>query len=452
MNQSAMKRDISGMPSGAEPSPHNRKFRIGVIAMLICQGSLVVLLFGMHVLLARFLGVDQYGVFTYAWAWMTCLAVLASMGMDRFLVKQVSVLSAKGEWSVLRGILRWSNMTVIIASTLTALVVSFVAWVVTGFEVSSDLEVFWVAMSLLPIISLNRVCQAALCGFHHILVSQIPLLTPQIVFLILAGCVLWMGGKFDSFNAMRLYGFASVTGLIVSLLLLRRYRPVAVGKASPSYLGRIWLPPAFSIMLVSGMQIINTYADILMLGAITGVKYAGIYTVATRAAGVVTLVLVAFNIALAPTFAKRYATGELGQLQKYMTRCSRLILLLSFPVAVGLMVFGKWLLLICGEAFVEGWYPLTVLCCAQLFSSFVGPVALLLMMSGHEKRALFGTGLGALTNVVLNAILIPQYGMAGAAWATGMSIVVWNVALSLSVFQKIRIFPTVIGRIFRVKA
>ena len=73
--------------------------------------------------------------------------------------------------------------------------------------------------------------------------------------------------------------------------------------------------------------------------------------------------------------------------------------------------------------------PLILLCAGQSVSAFFGSVGNLLSMSGREWIALCGLLVSTAVNVFLNWLLIPEYGIEGAAVATGISIATWNVCL-----------------------
>jgi len=77
----------------------------------------------------------------------------------------------------------------------------------------------------------------------------------------------------------------------------------------------------------------------------------------------------------------------------------------------------------------------------------VGPVALTLVMVGHEKITTIGVVCGAILNIILNFAFIPKWGIEGAAAATSISTIVWNVILVIWLYKKSGIHTTVLGKI-----
>lgn len=69
----------------------------------------------------------------------------------------------------------------------------------------------------------------------------------------------------------------------------------------------------------------------------------------------------------------------------------------------------------------------------------------ILNMTGHERDAALGLALGAFINIVLNAVLVPVWDIEGAALATGMSLVVWNVFLVTRVRRRLSLDSTALG-------
>jgi O-antigen/teichoic acid export membrane protein len=110
------------------------------------------------------------------------------------------------------------------------------------------------------------------------------------------------------------------------------------------------------------------------------------------------------------------------------------------------MIFARWPLLLFGDGFVAGQTALRILAGCQLFNAAAGPVGVLLVSGGHGRVMAWALGSAVVVNLVLNAVLIPPLGMAGAALATGTSTIVWNGLLIVHVLRRLGIDPTVLGR------
>jgi O-antigen/teichoic acid export membrane protein len=108
-------------------------------------------------------------------------------------------------------------------------------------------------------------------------------------------------------------------------------------------------------------------------------------------------------------------------------------------VALGLFIgaTSPWILQLFGESYTEASGFLWLLIGGLIIRSLVGPAESLLTMVGQERACAAAYGLTLLVNVVLNLLLIPQFGLWGAAMATATSMVVEALALWLVVKRRL---------------
>ena len=93
------------------------------------------------------------------------------------------------------------------------------------------------------------------------------------------------------------------------------------------------------------------------------------------------------------------------------------------------MLFGYVVLGIFVSDFTAGYVALLVLLAGQLINAVSGPVGYVMTMTGHQHRAARIIGVCAFVNIVLNAMLIPLFGMSGAASATAITTAMWNLMM-----------------------
>ena len=404
--------------------------------------------FIISLLLARLLGVAGFGAYSFALAWVGLLNIPSILGFDRLLIREVAVHRTRAEWGLMKGLLLRTSQLVLLASCTVALIAAGVAWLLSGGLEPRMLHAFWVAMILLPLTSLSLLRQAALRGLYRVVSGLTPelLIRPALFIVLIGGAYLVFDGGLSASWAVGINAIALLVAFLAGAAMLRRNLPGVVKSERPVYATRLWLGSALPLIFVSGAQVISTRADIVMLGIIRGAEEAGIYTVATRGADLIAFVLLAVNAAFGPVVAGLYAAGDLGRLQRVVTKSTRFIFLASLPLAISFIVFGWWFMLIFGEEFTRGATALAILSAGQLISAAVGTVGVLLVMTNHERSAAVGVGIGAGVNVGLNAVLIPTFGLEGAAVATMSSLVVSNLIIAMLVYKKLGIYPGVLGR------
>lgn len=402
--------------------------------------------FVVSVLLARFLGAEGYGIYAYALAWANLLGVLATLGLDRLLTREVAAYQTRSEWGLMRGLLQRANQAVLLVSLGLALGAAVVAALV--FE-GLMLSTFWLALVLLPLVALTNLRQAAMRGLHRVVLGQLPefLVRPLLLILLVVGAYLALEGKFTASWAMGMHVVAAGAAFLMGAIMLIKYLPQTIKMASTTYQTRWWAQSALYLLAISAMSVINDRTPTLMLGAMKGTEAVGVYAVAYRGASLVSFVLFAINAILAPTIASLYASQEMQRLQRIITKSARLILALSLPIALGLLVFGDWLLLLFGPEFVQGRVALSIMSLGYLVNAAMGSVGFLLTMTGHERDVAIGIGLSAVMSVALNALLIPQWSTEGAALATALCMAFWNLLLAVRVRKRLGIYPTALGRI-----
>jgi len=243
--------------------------------------------------------------------------------------------------------------------------------------------------------------------------------------------------------------YVVVTAITVGVgsLLLNRAWPDEAQQATPEYRVKSWVRSALPMMFMGGMQIINNRTDILMLGAMKGAAAVGVYVVVNRCTQPITFMLGAVNSVMAPNIASLHAEGKSKQLQRVVTKITRLIALISITCATILIIFGELVLSLFGSDFTQGRTALVILSMGQVINGATGSGGLLLTMTGYEHYAAMIVATSALLNVIGNAILIPVWGIEGAAIATASSTIIVNILRVIWVRKKIGIDSTFLGKL-----
>jgi O-antigen/teichoic acid export membrane protein len=298
---------------------------------------------------------------------------------------------------------------------------------------------FSIALISLPIISLRNIRLAVMGGLHRVVIGWLPemLLEPLLFIIGILIISLIFKTKLSSVEIVVIYVFVTAITLLIGNCLLNRFLPPVIKEIIPQYQVKSWLTSALPLMLLGGMQIINSRIDILMLGAIKGTEAVGIYMAIIRGTQLISFILIAVNNVLAPTFASLYAQNHREQLQKVISQSSRGILFISLPIAASLIIFGHWYLLLFGSEFIQGKNALIVLSIGQLINTATGSVGVLLNMTGHERYTTISVSASALLNVIGNALLIPLWGINGAAIATTISMIFFNLTKAHWAYKKL---------------
>jgi O-antigen/teichoic acid export membrane protein len=176
--------------------------------------------------------------------------------------------------------------------------------------------------------------------------------------------------------------------------------------------------------------------DAIMLGMWCTISEVGIYRVAMRIAGLVTLPLLAVAAIAGPKFAEIGRHADPARLKEVTRFTSRLLTWSSVPLCLLVLLSGRLLLGIFGKDFVAGYPALLIIALAQGINALCGVVGVFLEMTGYERALRNGIIAGAACNVVLNLLLIPPFGITGAAVATAASTLLWNGVVSIFALRR----------------
>ncbi len=396
-------------------------------------------------LLARLLGAQEYGIFAYAMSWASLLSVPAATGLDILLVREVAKYDAREDWEGLNGILHWSDRVAIVSSLGCAAIFCIAVWFLHDRFEPQVRVALWMAMTLLPFLVFISLRQGTLQGIGRIVEAQIPLMLvfPALFFCLVTACFLVFG--LSASLAVGLRVFAAVVAFLVATALLSKYLPSPAKKIRSGYHSRQWFRSALPLLFVGTGGIVNQQISTVIVGSMLGVEAAGIFDVAGKGTIFVSFVLLAVNMPLAPVVADLNAQGERERLQRIVTKSARAAFFGSLPIALALIFFGHWVLLIFGGEFVKGSAVIAILSGGQLVNVGMGSVALLLNMTGHEWDTAKGIGIAALLNLALNLVLVPIWNIEGAAIANSASMVTWNILLARWVYKRLNVRASVIG-------
>ena len=384
------------------------------------------------VLLARILGAEGYGIYAYTYAFIALLSMPAQAGLPQLIVRETAKGMAKYKPELVQGVWRWAGKVIIVISISLIIVIGSIFLIFKKGKFGLKEWTFLWALFLVPLVSLGNLRGAALRGLHKVVIGQLPefFIRPVLFLIFICTASFLFNERLTPPQAMALNVTAAGIAFIIGAWLLYRNTPLSVYKVKPIYERKRWFSSLIPLAFIASMWVINNQTDIVMLGIFKPPAQVGIYRVAVQMALVTAFGLQAVNMVVAPRFATLYTKKEMGRLQRLVTRSAQATFGFNLLITCFFIFFGKTFLnLIFGKDFILAYIPLLILLLGQVVNSAVGSIGVLLNMTGHEKDTARGVALAAGVNILLNLILIPSYGIKGAATATAISMVTWNIAL-----------------------
>ncbi len=194
-------------------------------------------------------------------------------------------------------------------------------------------------------------------------------------------------------------------------------------------------------------QVLSRRIDLLMVGFLAGAYIhtqdaVGIYKIATVLAGILLLPLSGFSQLFPPIASRLYNNGEMAALESLYRRITRWTFTLGLFPAVGAAIYAHELLVVFSDSFAQqGTTVLLLFVVAQLANASVGPSGYVLMMTDNHYLTLVNQWVLGISNVIMNYLLIKEFGLIGAALASAAVIFSMNIVKVIQVWYVVGLFP-----------
>ncbi len=407
---------------------------VSAFALRVAGAAIAYLL---QILLARWMGIFEYGIFVVVYVWITILSQIGNLGFSSAVIRFIPEYRARGEIGRLWGVIRTGRLMAMGFSTLLAAIGVAAVLMLPGLVERSYVIPILLGAICLPMFCLTEVQDGVARSFNWVGLAFGPTYIWRPL-AILAGIMIarlmdWpMTAKTACLAAI---GASWATALIQLALVERRTRRV-VEPAPHTYDMRIWLAVSLPILLSDGFYMLLTSVDVVMVSYFGTPDDVAVYYAATKTLALVHFVYYAVRAASGPRFSHHYHAGEPAALVAMVHASVRWSFWPSLAVAIGVMASSELLLSLFGKDFTGGTGVLAILVIGILARASIGPVEMLLSMAGSQTlvAAVFGAALAV--NVALNLVLIPLFGLPGAAAATTIAMVVETVLIAAAVRRR----------------
>lgn len=417
----------------------------GTVAVNFASAAILMVL---SIALARILGVSDFGLYVYIASIAGAASSIAALGLPTLITRQVSAWRSTGEWTKLNGIIAFGAG----ATLISAVVCGLLLYACSGFfgKITSTPR-FSVALLLgvgiMAVRSVDLTLAGALQGLHVVARSLIPqsLVVPSGV-LGFAWVLHSMHRPVNAVELLTVQLVASVVAESYQIVNLARFRPLLSKGCKIEVHAATWVLSALPFLGTGLLFVINTRIDILLLGFYRGSSSAGIYQVGARAALLVVLSLGAIVTAIQPRIASLHASGDNTGVARIVTNTTRLAFFVALLGGILLYIFGAPIIrVLLGESFITAVPVLQILIIGRLVNAGVGSLSPYLAMTGKERLLMMGVAAEATLNVVLNIILIPRWGLDGAAFASAISLAVVNIFQAVHVYRRWGVDTSILG-------
>ncbi len=424
--------------------------RGGAVAFVLKIAS-TVLGFLNQIALARILGAGGVGEVLLAISVTRIFSQIAKFGMEEAMMRFVPVYVDQRDEARLKGAIYFSlSLCLGISLIFAFLAVVFSEFIAVSFFHSQNLA------KLLPLIAVSipagvirDVTGGILRGYKEAFRSLLPenVIAPS--FRLAIFMVLSFNGV-SSIHAVVAYVIGEVLSSFMSIkFLLSQTRKILPVKSMYEY--KNIFEVAFTIILTGISALLYTQADIVILGMFTSTEMVGIYGVASKLVLLVYFPMMAFATAIPPLIASAHAAGDQGGLKNIVSESTRWILSTAMPIILVLALEGKYILrYFYGPEFEAGYIVLLILTLGQLVKAGAGLIGVILQMTGEHRVYMKISIIWGIINIILNVILVPRFGMTGAAISTSVCLVMIDIICIFIIYKRLAVVTLAKGLKFDV--
>ena len=417
--------------------------RLGIASLYVVLGNAYTLVVGLplQIYVSHVLGPDGVGVYGLLEAVVTTIAAFLDLGIGSVTIRFLPAYLQCGEYGKALGLVRLGG-TILITVGIVAYGIMLLSlpWIGTLWpEVTVYRKEIAIMGLLIPLGLLTYFLQQSLRGFQeirHIVLGSVLQLSSKTVLTLGAFAI-----------GLRLYGYVSamVLGTLCGFLWLlyqvhARTRILSDAEASTSEYSQ-WYRYAFISFSAGSLVVIaETGLDRFLVGGFIGSGAVGVLLIARQLQSFPERFNQMLLMIGAPLLSAAYGRHDHRERQHIYCLMTDWSVRCSLPLVLFFIAYGHPVLALYGPEFANrGTLPLQILVAAQFFGSLCGPLGNVALMSGLERHYLFITIASALLLAVLLFVLIPHFGLVGAAIAIASSILFVNLGTMFLVKRKLNL-------------
>ena len=400
-----------------------------------------------QVLLARWMGSFEFGIYVYAWTWVLMIGALSDMGLSTAARRFIPEYTEFKKFDLLRGFLAGSRWLAFAIATGIGLAGAAAVTLGTPYLAPFTLVPLYLACATIPIYGLVQVQAGIAQSYDWPNLALLPFyIIRQFCITALIGAVYFIGLATQAVTAMIVALGATWCVTIGQLIVLDRRLKKKVPSGPKRYEVTAWFATSLPIFVVEGFYLLLTYVDILTLEYFRSPDEVAVYYAAARLLAIVAFVYFAIAGATTHKFAEYHVAGDRKRLASFFGETVRWTFWPSLAVCAAILALGVPLLELFGKGFASGYDVMFILAVGMLARAAVGPAERLLNMLGARKQCALVYA-GAFTiNFVLCAILIPRIGIEGAGAATSAAIICESIALYVVAKRQLGFHVFVFGK------
>jgi O-antigen/teichoic acid export membrane protein len=382
-----------------------------------------------HLLLARWLSLENYGLFAATWTWLLIAGGTLPLGLNVAVVSRLPGYIAAADAARARGLAATAvGLTFIVSGVVSAVAIALITWQPAVIQGALG-PLALLAVLLLPLLALGEVNEGLSRAMGWMGTALVPAyIVRPLLMLAAAGLLLMRGYELDAAAVLACALLAAVATTMAQTAWVAFNLLKATGWGPPRLTVRTWMFVSLPMLASEICEMLLSSMDLLLVAAWLGASETGVYFAAQRSIALVAFVSFAVGAATASSIAgaiadKQRLSNEIryaATLSFWPTLAGALVLVGAAPLILGLF----------GSRFTEGTAIVAILAVGFVARSATGPAELVLYAIGAERACAAILGVHLALGLALNAALIPAFGIVGAAVATAATMVSLSIAFA----------------------
>ncbi|MGB6638691.1 MAG: lipopolysaccharide biosynthesis protein, partial [Bradyrhizobium sp.] len=309
-----------------------------------------------QVLLARWMGGSDYGIYVYVWTWVLLLGSMMDFGISSSAQKIIPEYRTRGEHALLRGFLAGSRwMTFAVSAVVSALLAGLVKLLSPWLGVGEVVPLYIGCVTLPAFVVANT--QDGIARSHDWMrLGLMPqfIIRQSLIIGVTAGMFV-LGFHLGATAAMAASAAAVWIAMIGQMVALNRRLASHIPPGPKAYEVGVWLSISLPILMVEGFYLLLSYTDVLVLQQYRSSEEVGVYFAVVKTLALVSFVHYAMSATTAHRFAEYHALGDRARLSAYVAHAIQWTFWPSLAATILLLALGKPLLWLFGPQFVVGY-------------------------------------------------------------------------------------------------
>ncbi len=378
-----------------------------------------------RMIIARYLGPEEYGLISMGFAIMMVGATFSLMGLNSGIKRFIPYYVGKNDENKIHGtIISSLKICIPLSFLFTTAIIYNAEWISNRLfqeaEMQPILTIFAIAI---PFWTLTVIFNSVSIGFQKMQYHIYSMYIFKDSFKLIAIVAFLILGK-GMIGAASGWVLAIIGMSILSYYFLEtKVHSLLKWKDKNITMYRELLVFSVPLIFVGVTDMVTTWSDTFMLGYFSNAFEVGIYNAALPTSKMLGIPIGPLGNIFGPVIVGLYAKNKLGDMKQIYFTVTKWIFLLVFPGFLFMVIFSNQILTILfGEMYRYGATAMSILAFCIFITALVGPTTSVITAFGRTKIIMNCSIFGAIMNLILNYLLIPEYGINGAAIATGISL------------------------------